>query len=846
MYGLELLEELDGKFACNITWTGQPEGPTSEYLRAVRTFRTQSGSWSEMGGEASFYTSAGARTNMKNHLNHMAATLENPVSVLLFGWCWDMTWHNNPRGGMDPEYFVHWAGSSEGGPQGDSAWGLDREDSILTNNSVCMQTYLDAVIEYGVSSPSTESVFSTGPADNLTANENGYQRHLKHEFIREFVRADSRRILFDYADILSYNDEGVQYIDQQGWTDFNGVKHVYPTVHSDNKAEYDGGHGSCHVSQAGCLRVAKALWWMLARTAGWEGDSTVTTTYNLSVGSNGNGTVSPNGTVAVDSGTAFSISAVPAANHRFTKWTVSEGEALIASATSSSTTITLFYGDAEISAEFAPATYRLTMSSDENGSVTPSGTVEVTSGSPTSISATPDEGFVFSVWRVTTGSATVTDSTSASTSVVLASGDAAIRAIFVPSTLQLAVSADENGSVTPSGTVDVTSGSPISISAAPDEGFVFSVWRVTTGSATVTDSTSASTSVVLASGDAAIRAIFVPSTLQLAVSADENGSVTPSGTVDVTSGSPISISATPDEGFVFSVWRVASGSAVFADSTDPSTTVILRSGNAGIKAFFTRSSVHLSVTVSGGKNGKVTPADRVSVAEGEPVTISANPDTGFSFYKWSVDSGSAAVDDSTESTTTVVLIGGNAIVTAFFRAITFNLIFSSSDKGSITPSGTITVDYGKPVEIQAEPEDGFSFLKWRVTSGKAFLADSMDASTTITLKDGNVELEALFDAKVAALGPEHRIPAHYDIHYYGGTLFYAIPSVNGSAPVPCRIVAYNLKGQLIGILVDESVYPGIYSKHLDKKNPIGIASGKSMHICRMKSNKYVKTIKIPY
>ena len=61
-----------------------------------------------------------------------------------------MTWTNNVGGGIDPVYQVRWAGSSSGGPEGNLRWGLDSEDTTLTGNSVNMDTYLQAVVEYNL------------------------------------------------------------------------------------------------------------------------------------------------------------------------------------------------------------------------------------------------------------------------------------------------------------------------------------------------------------------------------------------------------------------------------------------------------------------------------------------------------------------------------------------------------------------------------------------------------------------------------------------------------------------------------------------------------------------------
>jgi hypothetical protein len=91
-------------------------------------------------------------------------------------------------GDPDPVYAVHWAGTSEGGPQDDLRWGLDRGDESLTGNPVCMNTYLEATEQYIAfckdNGYSTKVVFTTGPVDGYTG-ENGYQRHIKHEYIRD-------------------------------------------------------------------------------------------------------------------------------------------------------------------------------------------------------------------------------------------------------------------------------------------------------------------------------------------------------------------------------------------------------------------------------------------------------------------------------------------------------------------------------------------------------------------------------------------------------------------------------------------------------------------------------------
>jgi len=269
--GVTLLRNQDAKYAVNVS--SPPEEYTEDYLRVSRTtwgdWDTSSG-WVDGYGEEDFYTSSAALTATKNHIAYCALN-NREIDVLGFGWCWDMTWTNAPGGTIDPVFNVHWAGSSVNGPDGNLRWGLDDGDISLTGNRVTMDTYLNAVEEYNSFSQSngyrTKVVFTTGPAD--TGNESGYQRHLKHEYIRSFILDDPDRILFDYADILNYSNAGDKHT-----TSWDG--HTFGSIHPDNMLDLDGSYteDGDHIGERGALRLGKALWWMLARIKGWDGVST--------------------------------------------------------------------------------------------------------------------------------------------------------------------------------------------------------------------------------------------------------------------------------------------------------------------------------------------------------------------------------------------------------------------------------------------------------------------------------------------------------------------------------------------------------------------------------------------
>jgi len=278
--GCQLLENSNPEFQVGIMESGTPEGYTDQYMRLSRATWgdvNNSSNWIYSYGEEDWFTSPLAISRTKNHLT-WCNTHDLQIAAMGFGWCWDMTSSNWPGGTVDPFYQVRWAGASVGGPEGSLRWGLDDEDQVLTGNSVSMDSYLNATADYishcEVNSYPTKMFFTTGPVDGSgNVGENGYQRSIKHQYIRDFVGAAPDRILFDYADILCWSDAGNQK--NITWTDFAGNQQTYQVIHDDNLLDLDGGYteDGDHIGQRGALRLAKALWWMLARMAGWDGSS---------------------------------------------------------------------------------------------------------------------------------------------------------------------------------------------------------------------------------------------------------------------------------------------------------------------------------------------------------------------------------------------------------------------------------------------------------------------------------------------------------------------------------------------------------------------------------------------
>ncbi len=289
LYGVEQVAQQSPAFAANTKWSGAPEEYTDQHLRVHRPIWFDAGwgmTWLPSAGEEEIWTSDEAVTGINNNFSYSANTLGNNIDAFLWGWCWDMG-GTTPTGTiLDSEYHVHWGGRHVVGSLGDQGvWGLDDEDTQQLGAMVSMDDYLRAIDKYNADNPNTTAVFTTGPGDYN--GERGYAVFLKNQHIRNHVAQSDDRVLFDYADILAHDADGIQNTTTWNDTAF-GDSHTYERMLTAYRVEWDGGNGSAHISQEASVRLGKALWWMLARIAGWDGiaaDKVSTPTFTPAPGS---------------------------------------------------------------------------------------------------------------------------------------------------------------------------------------------------------------------------------------------------------------------------------------------------------------------------------------------------------------------------------------------------------------------------------------------------------------------------------------------------------------------------------------------------------------------------------
>lgn len=221
--GLKLLEQMNSKYAVNWTESGNPEPFTKTHLRTSRATwgdLNNGTGWIYFYGEEDWWTSPEAIAQTKAGIRY-CNTNDLIISVIGFGHCYD-----------------------DGVNYADYCTATDDYISFCTINGY-----------------STKVIFTTNVVDGYSSLKQ-YNRSLGADLIRAHVKANKDFILFDYADILCYDDGS----DIMNTATYSG--HTFQLITENNRNPEE----DYHISKAGAIRLAKAMWWMLARIAGWDGN----------------------------------------------------------------------------------------------------------------------------------------------------------------------------------------------------------------------------------------------------------------------------------------------------------------------------------------------------------------------------------------------------------------------------------------------------------------------------------------------------------------------------------------------------------------------------------------------
>jgi hypothetical protein len=187
-------------------------------------------------------------------------------------------------------------------------------------------------------------------------------------------------------------------------------------------------------------------------------------------------------------------------------------------------------------------------------------------------------------------------------------------------------------------------------------------------------------------------------TFTITASAGANGTITPTGATSVSSGASQTFTIAPSTGY-FIANVLVDGTSAGAVSTYTFTNV---TANHTISATFAVNT--FTITASAGANGTITPTGATSVSSGASKTFTITPGTGSSIANVLVDGTSVGA----VSTYTFTNVTANHTISASFAVNTYTITATAGANGTITPSGSVTVNYGSNGSFTITPNINYS------------------------------------------------------------------------------------------------------------------------------------------
>ncbi len=275
---------------------------------------------------------------------------------------------------------------------------------------------------------------------------------------------------------------------------------------------------------------------------------------------------------------------------------------------------------------FDRTSHLITADAGPGGSITPSGNNYVRHGTEKTFSITPDAGYVTEDVKVDGHS--VSPKTSYTFSNVTKTHT--IVATFKRLTYTINASAASGGSISPAGVTEVNSGEDLTVTMTPQNGYQIAAILV---DGEYKGDMSSYTFEHVAE-DHHIKAFFKPGTTHtIHASAENGGSISPSGDVLVNEGTRKRFTIVPNNGYKI-VDVAVDGHSIGAAENYTFTNI---TADHRIEASFAPDTVVYAITAHAGHGGAISPSGAVNVEQGSDKSFSITADTGYKIADVKVD-----------------------------------------------------------------------------------------------------------------------------------------------------------------------------------------------------------------
>jgi len=432
------------------------------------------------------------------------------------------------------------------------------------------------------------------------------------------------------------------------------------------------------------------------------------------------GTVS-GGRTNLPHGTSVTVQAIVNTGFYFVNWTengVQVSPSMIYSfiATDSRTLV----------ANFSTRAHNITVSANPPTGGAASGGGVHAHGANVTVQATPNTGYNFINWAITTAENTTT-STDITVSFI-AIEDISFVANFQAKTYDIVTLANpaEGGMVSGGGN-DVVHGTQVIVEAVPNAGFDFVNW-------TVNDVPVSTNAVHLFEVTESIIFVanFTIRTYDISVSANptEGGTVS-GGKTNIAHGTLVTVTAIPNAGFRFVNWTITT--ATETTTSQNATKTFPATEDVAFVANFEFLTYDIILSANPPNAGIVT-GGGTGITHFTEITAIATPNAGFDFINWT-ESGNVI---SSKTAYQFIAESGRNLVANFERQFFTITPSIATGMGTITPNAAITVQYGGHQTFGITPDYGWEISEIVVdgevvTTTVSFTFNNVTANRTITV-----------------------------------------------------------------------------------------------------------------
>ena len=299
----------------------------------------------------------------------------------------------------------------------------------------------------------------------------------------------------------------------------------------------------------------------------------------------------------------------------------------------------------------------------------------------------------------------------------------------------IATSTGLGGEITDSQS-NVESGQSVKITATADQHYQLKSWTSDCGSFSKDDLEI----TITASNNCQVRAEFEKIIYSITAISKGGGSLS-AGQLSREQGQTAAFTAEPQEGYQFSEWKVGEDSdcPTIEDTSNPKVTFVVV-GNCSLEAVFVKAPRTITTIADEGgfltSNGEII--ETLTVDHGDEVEIIATNEDHYELKNWESSCG----DFGDGQLTIMFTAEKDCTIKAVFEKVNYTITVSSTDGGSVSDEGKLSIMYGQTAILTVNHEEGYEFSGWK-TSDCTTLEDTSSPKAEFIVR-GDCSLEAVF------------------------------------------------------------------------------------------------------